>query len=159
MKIDRNQAKTITNEIQDAIAGILASHGLTQDKINTKYGDIYRITIEASIHEVNGNGVNVNSREMENLKYYAQHHGIADIEADLAGETIHYGGKEWIPVGYKPRATKRPFIMKNVQDGKEYVFPDSIAAYFPSYDGKGTEFSYSRDLPKPQITVADPFAS
>jgi len=135
MGISREQAKTITAEIDAAVADILTKHGLTKDKVRTTYGEIYSYKIEATFHEVNDNGVNMNSRAIDDLRYYAKFHGITDIDAVLASnDTINIGGKEYVPAGFRPRAKKQPFIMKCITDGKTYIFSDSVARYFPTYD-------------------------
>lgn len=135
MGISREQAKTITAEIDAAVTAIITKHGLSKDKVRTTYGEMYAYKIEATFHEVNQHGVNTSSREMDDLRYYAKFHGITDIDAVLASnETIHYNGKEYVPAGFRPRAKKQPFILKCVTDGKTYIFSDHIAKYFPSYD-------------------------
>lgn len=155
MNITRDQAKTITAEINAAIDQILANHGLNKDKVSTKYGDLYKITIEASIHQNSENGVNLSSREMDDLRYYARFHGITDIDTDIT-QIITVNGVDYAPAGYKPRATKRPFLMKSMQDGKTYIFPDTVARYFPSYDGKpSTARSYSRTDNPSTLTYTD----
>jgi hypothetical protein len=134
MSITRQQAKTVTEDIQAAIAGVMAKHGLTVDKVSTTYGTEYAFKVKASVHQVNDDGINVNSAEMDHLKYYGPMYGIMDVESDIAGESIHIDGREYRPAGYKPRASKRPFLMKCLSDGKDYVFPASVVKYFPSYD-------------------------
>ena len=142
--ITREQARNITAEIDAAIDAILAKHDLTKDKVRTTYGDEYSFKVTATVHNTDANGINQDSVEMSALRINAKLHGITDIESDLAGETIHVGGKDLIPAGYKPRATKRPFLMKDVADGKLYNYPASIARYFPSYQAEADYMSTVR---------------
>jgi hypothetical protein len=133
MGITREQSKTISAEIKAAAEQILTKHGLTIDKTMSHYGAGFDIKITASTHTIDDNGINTNSREMDALKYYAAAYGITNIEADIAAP-IHINGKDYIPAGYRTRASKQPFIMRDIATGKDYVFPAAVVKYFPSYD-------------------------
>lgn len=133
MTISRQQAIKITTEIETAVNAILASHNLTSSGVKTTYGDMYQIKISASEFIQAGTGVNMGSPEAQAFLYNAKRYGITNPEECFA-ETIHINGKEYALLGYKPRSTKRPFVLRDCADGKTYVFPRDVVRNFPSYN-------------------------
>jgi hypothetical protein len=134
MTTTRELAKTLTQEINEAVNIVLARHGMSSDKVKTVYGDYYEIKIQASQIETNAAGIKTSTPEMQDLRAVALGYNITDIEADLASEEpIVIGGKRYVPAGFKTRARTRPFLMKNVEDGKTYIFGREVARFFPSY--------------------------
>ena len=51
--------------------------------------------------------------------------GPDELDPQKPGATID--GQECILVGYKPRATKRPFVIEMLETGKQYVIPVRMA--------------------------------
>ena len=138
MDITRQQAIEISREIEAAIKPILAKHGLTLNSPKTTYGERYDYKITASRLVASDTGVNMASPEAKAFLRNANMHGITDA-AKCFDQTIRINGKTYMLIGYKPRATKRPFILKDCADGKTYVFPNTSAKFFPTYD-KETDY-------------------
>jgi hypothetical protein len=135
MDITRQNAIDITNEINEAIAAIALKRGLTFKLGRTTYGPEFNVKITAFTNETNESGFNVNSPEVKAFLHNAHSHGITNPETALATPVV-VKGEEYQIVGYKPRATKRPFIMKKISNGKSYIFPDGAARHMATYDYK-----------------------
>lgn len=161
MAITRQQAITITKEIETATNEILTKHNLVPSPPKTTYGDNYQIKITASELVTTGTGINMGSPEAQAFILNASMYGITNPE-ECFNETIHINGKEYALVGYKSRAPKRPFIMTDCSDGKTYVFPENIVREFPNYN-KDNDMMNNALTPQNYNSVVhaitDPFAN
>lgn len=135
MDITRQNAIEITNEINEALAAIASKRGLTFTLGRTTYGEQYQLKLTAFTNETNEVGLNLSNPDVKAFLRNAQHYGVMDPEMALATPVI-VKGEEYQIVGYKPRSTKRPFILKKKSDGKSFVFSDGAASHMATYNYK-----------------------
>lgn len=119
---DRNNLKTLRKDIDDALAAVATKHGIDlsigtisfdQNKFTTRL----TVTTKASaIAPEHGNSLfeGVAAQDIEAFKRYAPMVGLE--ESDLTKEFTDKGTRFAI-VGYSPRSTKFPVLVKNLSNG------------------------------------------
>jgi hypothetical protein len=128
-KISRSLAAQITADIELAVQSVLAAHGLQQEKVNTKYGDVYEFRITANIPTLNEQGVNVASESAQAWVLEARYNPLcADIDdpAAVLGTRFSSGGHEWVFDGWNSRARRFPIVATRVADGKKYKIGEGV---------------------------------
>lgn len=133
MTITASQCKTISAEIDAAVEVILNRHGLQRGRRNARYGPMLKYSIEAVQVTQGRNGVNTTSKEAQDFIAYASALGFKDGHAAL-GAPYQTLGKRYVLAGYRPRATKHPVLMTEVDSGKQYVFPITVLKQLDGYD-------------------------
>lgn len=129
--VSRELTKTVSAEIQAAILPILEKHGLKVTKFSSKYGDSYGLNITAVTTKLDENGVNLNSAEAILYNRYG-HYGFlvngetVKLTAKL-GTKFESRGRKFVFVGVRSRG-KNKIVAKCEQDGKDYVFADTVIA-------------------------------
>ena len=116
---DREQANAISVEITDAAQAVAARHGLTVQRRKAHYGDDLEIVLRVSKVAVNEAGVNVLSREAQNLNRWALSYGLPE---DALGKAFRSGGKAFILTGLDPAKRKYPVLARCEDDGRSYRF-------------------------------------
>jgi len=109
--IDRKTAILITNEMEAAIAPVLAKYGLDRDRTATAYGDIYKVTFTAHL-----------AGEDPAVKNYGLYADAYGLPADSLGTVITSRGQKYVVTGLNPRAKTMPILCKG-EDGRTYKFP------------------------------------
>ena len=123
--VSKNEAQTLTKEIQEAVAAILVKHGFADPKIRTSYGDYYKFTLEASPDNTDENGVNLSSKE---AVAYNQLHKAYDLPSGLLGKRIKIKG-EWLTfAGIASTRPKYPYSFIK-EDGTKTLFTAAIVPY------------------------------
>lgn len=122
----------VSSDIKDAIAPILAKHGLTLTKFSSKYGDSYGVTISASPVILDESGVNTASNE---AIYYTRFGHTAwlgktlddrvELTAKLGTEFLS-GGNTYKFVGIRTRGKNKIVAERG---GKSFVFADTIVPF------------------------------
>ena len=112
--VTREQAQTITAEINAAIGEIFAAHGLERRPTKTGFGEFYTIKIEAVRVNHGRNGVNLESKEAIMWKAMCSYIGLA--ESDL-GAKFTVGNEEYTLLGGRNAATF-PVVAIKTSTGK-----------------------------------------
>jgi len=133
MLVDKQTAQAVTAEIQAALQEILAKHGMEQGKVSIKYGEIYKVTFEATPVALNENGVNVNTPEAQMWLVMGQYRGFAN-PASALGTTFTMNSKTFKFVGYNDRASRMPVVAIDVKDGKQYKIDAKALKFITGYN-------------------------
>lgn len=129
--VSKELTQKVSAEIQAAILPILEKHGLTATKFSSKYGDTYGLNITAVSSKLDENGVNLNSAEAILYNRYG-HYGFlvngetVKLTAKL-GTKFESRGRKFVFTGVRSRG-KNKIVAKCEQDGKDYVFADTVIA-------------------------------
>lgn len=118
------KARTITEEVEAAVAAIFEKHGFEAPKSKTTYGDHYAVKLTATPLSEGENGINLNSPEAQGYLVEANYDDTLD--PDALGREIVVNGETFIFEGYVSRRPKYPFVARRVSDGKSYKLTDSI---------------------------------
>jgi hypothetical protein len=101
---------------------------------NASYDPTGIATFKMEVSQVTEGG-EVMSKEAAALDAVCKQMGIDSVRGDI----IQFGGKSYQIVGYKPRSTKRPFVVKDGA-GKMYLLPEaavkSQVGFFWSWEKK-----------------------
>ena len=127
-KVSKATGAKVTEEITAAVEAVLAAHGMEKGKVRWTYGDGYSFKVEASLLNVNENGVNVSSSEAQYFVYAATLPGMLtkDEAESLIGAKFRQGRDEYQLIGWNSRARKRPIVITRVSDGAKLVAPESV---------------------------------
>jgi hypothetical protein len=112
---------------------ILAKHGMEQGKVSIKYGEIFKVTFEATPVALNENGVNVNTPEAQSWLYLGEYRGFAN-PASVLGTTFTMNGKTFKFVGFNERAPRMPVVAVDVKDGKQYKIDAKALRFIAGYN-------------------------
>jgi hypothetical protein len=132
MEVTKEQAVSVTAEIQEAVNAILAKHGLTGPKIKTTYGDFYKFTLEAFVKNEGDNGINLSSKEATYFKkfgytaYDAQYNST-ELIAPL-GTIFTNKGVQYAFGGIAATRKKYPIVGINTTNGTTMLFTDAMVA-------------------------------
>lgn len=133
MLVDKKTAQAVTAEIQAALQEILEKHGMEQGKVSIKYGEIFKVTFEATPVALNENGVNVNTPEAQSWLYLGEYRGFAN-PASVLGTTFTMNGKTFKFVGFNERAPRMPVVAVDVKDGKQYKIDAKALRFIAGYN-------------------------
>lgn len=122
MEVTKEQAKSLTAEIKEAVDAILAKHGLVAAKANTVYGEYYKFTLEASPVRTDENGINLASKE---AKDYEKYHDLYDLPSGLLGKEIVVNGKKVVFIGIATSRKKYPLVFRR-EDGETVLYTESV---------------------------------
>lgn len=125
--VSRELTKKVSAEIQAAILPILEKNGLKITKFNSKYGDLYGLTISAVTLNLSEDGINLNSTEAVGYSRYG-HYGFVNGETlqltAKLGTKFEVRGRKFVFAGIRSRG-KNKIVAKCENDGKDYVFADT----------------------------------
>ena len=133
MNISPNECRAVSAEIDAAIQPILAKYGLMQDERKSQYGDRYQIKISAHKTVTGDDGIDRGNPKVQAWLRIAPTLGIADASAPMT-EPFTIMGKTMVVTGYNTRARRRPIMVRDINDGKEYVIDENIVKHMPTYD-------------------------
>ena len=123
MTVSRATAIAVTRDIEAAIAEVLAKHGLTAGRTSTRYGENYKVSIEA-------NAIGALAPEANDWKRYASSFGLP---TDALGEKFVSGGRTFCITGLNLRARRMPVLATDVATGKPYKFAaESVRRALPA---------------------------
>jgi hypothetical protein len=125
MEVTKQQAQSLTKEIQEAVAAILAKHGLADPKVKTTYGDYYKFTLEASPENIGDNGVNMSSKE---AVAYTKFHNAYDLPSGLLGKQIVVKGETVTFIGIATTRKKYPYAFRK-SDGQTTLYTEAIIPF------------------------------
>lgn len=126
--VSRELTKKVSQEIEAAILPILERNGLKLTKFNAKYGDLYGLNISAITMNVSEDGINLNSPEAIGYSRFG-HYGFVNGESiqltAKLGTKFESRGRKFVFAGIRSRG-KNKIVAKCEDDGKEYVFADTV---------------------------------
>ena len=126
--VSKELTKKVSAELQAAILPILEKHGLKVTKFNSKYGDLYGLTISAVTVNLSKDGINLNSAEAvgySRFGHYAFVNGESLKLTAKLGTKFESRGRKFVFAGIRARG-KNKIVAKCESDGKDYVFADAI---------------------------------
>ena len=126
--VSKELTKKVSAELQAAILPILEKHGLKVTKFNSKYGDLYGLTISAVTVNLSKDGINLNSAEAvgySRFGHYAFVNGESLKLTAKLGTKFESRGRKFVFAGIRARG-KNKIVAKCESDGKDYVFADVI---------------------------------
>lgn len=118
--LDIKTVKMIGMDVEKALIDVSKKYNVNIKRGSTRY-DSNNMNMKLEISVINSNG-DVMSREAMDYKNYAP---MYNIESEL-GDVIYHMGKEYKVVGWKPRSTKYPVLMEEVNSGTVYKFPVTL---------------------------------
>lgn len=140
MLVDKQTAQQVTAEIEAALQGILAKHGMEQGKVSVKYGEFYKVTFEATPVALNDNGVNINTPDAQSWIYAGEFRGFEN-PASVLGTTFTMNGRTFKFIGYNDRATRMPVVAIDVKDGKEYKIDAKALKFLTGYNADNDRYA------------------
>jgi hypothetical protein len=119
--MDRYTADAITQDVNAAIAGVLAKHGMERTRTRGKYGDAeLTMTITLAEKAPDGEVVNPNSTAAKAFVRYAEGAGL---DPELLGKKVRTtNGQVFTVTGWNTRAPKNAILLQG-EDGRTYHCP------------------------------------
>jgi hypothetical protein len=127
MKIDRDTVRAIRQQINDALAPIGKSLGVTVEVEGSATFTASNINFKVVVAKTTKDGV-VLTKEAEAWKRLASMYGL---DPEALGKTFTYGGKEYKITGLATRRGRFPVQADRVSDGRGFKFP--VEAVKPTY--------------------------
>jgi hypothetical protein len=123
MTVNRAAAIAVTKDIEAAVAAVLAKHGLSAGRVSTRYGESYKVSIEAT-------AIGAPAPEASDWMRYATGFGLP---ADALGGTFTSNGRTFRITGLNLRARRMPVLACEVRSGKAYKFAiESVLRALPA---------------------------
>lgn len=123
-QITKEQARTITAEITEAVKAIFESHGVEQTDYRVTYGERYELKLTAVTASRNELGVNENTPEardyLDMASYYGLNEGLLGVKFQSNGSTYQF-------IGLAPRSPKYCILAKR-EDGQTVKFTQQAVA-------------------------------
>ena len=110
-QIDRSACKLLKSELENTLNDLSQELGVSFEIGRCTYGS------NRAAFKVTAIAAGAVSETMAALRGAAKANNL-DINKIVA-----YNGSEWKLVGFKTRAPKRPYLVKNLNTGQEYIFP------------------------------------
>ena len=117
-EFSRHQLNTLRKQMQNALNMFADKADITIEVGNCSYrGAEATFQVKCLIKDAN-------TREQEDLEFYAKLHDLdTTITAKLMGEDMQLSG-------YKTRARKKPWLLKRLRDGAEFVADTNLVEKF-----------------------------
>lgn len=122
--IDRALARTLSSEIEAAVASIGESYGVKIATGNGRFSPT-NLTLKLNISTIGKDGA-VNTKEADDFRRYAMRWGLE--KTDL-GASFRREGIEYTITGAKPRSKKYP-ILATRPDGRTFKFGASTISRY-----------------------------
>lgn len=122
MTVSKETAKAVSEDLSAAIATVLAKHGLVEQRVSIKYGEVFKLSLTASGVEMSAEGINLASPEAEAYRRFGADYGL---KPDLLGKTITMRGKNYTFTGLALKRSKYPFAFTG-PTGKPIVFTADV---------------------------------
>jgi hypothetical protein len=124
-KLCRDMSRQITDFAKEVFG-----QELELKKVNSKYGDLYSITITAEPVELGKNGVNLASSEATDLKWSLPRYGASQMDSEsVLGSEATINGKTYILIGLKSGRNEIKLVVKT-HDGTEYLVPERFITHW-----------------------------
>jgi hypothetical protein len=126
--VDRSVARDIIGVVKKELSSVLEPYGLSMEMGSVTYSSdegwvrLSKIRLAVSL-----DGEKPLTAQEQALKYELERREGREYELDPQKPGATIDGQECILVGYKPRATKRPFVIKMLETGTEYNIPVRMA--------------------------------
>ena len=118
----RSQLNELRKQLQSALDGAVDTNNITGD-ITIEVGNCSYRGGEATF-KVKCLVEGAKTREQEDLEYYAELHKLdISLVRKLMGEDMELSG-------YKARARKKPWVLKRLRDGAEFVADTNLVEKF-----------------------------
>ena len=120
--IDRQVTKELRETINKQLLPLEKELGVTFDLGNARYsGDDVKFGFVVALE----NALSKTEKDLqEHLTFRREVGWLVSLNQDKIGDLDNM---KVSLVGYKPRATKRPFVVQNLKNGSEYVIKDELA--------------------------------
>lgn len=133
MTISKAKLQEISAELTPFIEEVLKRHGLSDPKMQWKYGTHLELKMSASLLDEGPQGINLAS---EQAQYYARF-GYHGLTADL-GTVFEHKGMRYAFAGIAARRPKYPLYAKNLSTGDYHFFPEQAIALINSAAAKAS---------------------
>jgi len=123
MIIDRKTIDLLRSEINEAIQAVADKHGVSLKASKGAYSNGTHGSVSIEVATIDPGGM-VQDRAAADFRNMASFFGF---QPDDLGKTFTTPqGKTYTIVGLRPNARKTPIVARSAE-GKDYVFPESIA--------------------------------
>ena len=121
-KMNRTNAKLVRDILNDKLPSILQEYGLSFELGNARFDDDgvkftgFKLSVKGALSE-----------SEKALRDELQTRDSMEWKMLDQNKIAKLDGMDIALVGYKPRATKNPFIIRDLNTNKEYVIRESLA--------------------------------
>tara|TARA_A100000172_G_scaffold81150_1_gene73367 strand:+ start:665 stop:1033 length:369 start_codon:yes stop_codon:yes gene_type:complete len=113
MTLDRQTVKELRDKLQTVLEGFQDSYDLTVGNASFNEDEVtFKLNLRLKGAE---------TKEQKDLKTFAVYDNI-DIN-----KTVDFQGNKWNLVGFNRNARKRPYLVKNLNSNKKFVFETQLA--------------------------------
>lgn len=121
--INKENAQLLREILKDVLTEPLKNHGLKFELGNARYDDDsvkfngFVISLES--------GLSQEEKDLkQELEWRAKYPHLIELDGNKVAEA---NGKKYTLVGFKPRARKRPFIVREMKSMKDYIISEKDA--------------------------------
>ena len=118
---DRTHCTKLREELNTALKALGEKYGVNIHAGNASYSDEL-CTFKVELATIGANGLKA-SKAGEDFKRYAKR---LNMKEEHLGQEFKMNGKVFVLTGFKPRASKFPFIATNKADGQSYKLPSAV---------------------------------
>lgn len=114
-QFDRTTCRIVQERVDQALAAVATEFGLTYKRGSGRFGSS-NFTVKAEF-TVAGGLTRKDANRADDYEFFAQLNGI---EHKL-GDKVNVGDKTFIIKGWRSKAPKRPVVVTDVSDNRDYV--------------------------------------
>ena len=124
MEFNKTNLKDITKTVMEAVEKALEDTGITVTYGGSRY-DTLEANLKIKLSTTSDDGMNSAERDfLDYAKFY-------ELDPDMLGKTIKYGGKLFMVAGLYPNRRKNNIAIKDVKTGEIFIAPHtSIKAVY-----------------------------
>jgi len=121
-EMNRTNAKLVREILNEKLPSILQEYGLSFELGNARFDDDgvkftgFKLSVKGALSE-----------SEKALKYELESRDSMEWKMLDQNKIAKLDGMDIALVGFKPRATKKPFIIRDLNTNKEYVIGESLA--------------------------------
>ena len=121
-EMNRTNAKLVREILNEKLPSILKEYGLSFELGNARFDDDgvkftgFKLSVKGALSE-----------SEKALKYELESRDSMEWKMLDQNKIARLDGMDIALVGFKPRATKKPFIIRDLNTNKEYVIGESLA--------------------------------
>ncbi len=121
-EMNRTNAKLVREILNEKLPSILQEYGLSFELGNARFDDDgvkftgFKLSVKGALSE-----------SEKALKYELESRDSMEWKMLDQNKIARLDGMDIALVGFKPRATKKPFIIRDLNTNKEYVIGESLA--------------------------------
>ncbi len=130
-EMNRTNAKLVREILNEKLPSILQEYGLSFELGNARFDDDgvkftgFKLSVKGALSE-----------SEKALKYELESRDSMEWKMLDQNKIARLDGMDIALVGFKPRATKKPFIIRDLNTNKEYVIGESVAGRLFKSDKK-----------------------